>query len=88
MINLKQGTYPKFVIEGVQLPLNDADTGKTYTITAVVKLDAAKSQGPAFTFEVQKIGFPELERGTIQGRKNTKLKAQSGVTIIVNGDGS
>jgi hypothetical protein len=83
MINLKQGAYPTFSVGGEQLPFNDADVGKEYEIAGLVKLDSIRSEGPVFTFEVRKIDFPELDTGTISGRKKKKLSA-SGVTVIIN----
>jgi len=86
MINLKQGEYPAFAVNGIQLPFNDSDVGKTYDFEGVVKLDHIRSEGPVFTFEVQKLDFPgiiEPEIGTIQGRKNKKMRAQ-GINVTVN----
>jgi len=85
MFNLKQGQFPVMSIEGVRLPFNDADIGKEYEITGLVRIDSIRPQGPVFTFEVHKIGFPDVEgKGKIEGRKAVKLAAQSGITVIIN----
>jgi hypothetical protein len=87
MINLKQGSYPLFTVDGIDLPFNDADIGKTYKFEGVVKLDHIRPEGPVFTFEVQKLAFPEVDGEgdltTTQRRKNAKMSAQ-GINVTVN----
>jgi len=84
MIELQEGNYPTFKVDGKNLPFTAADVGQTFEFTGNVKLDAITAEGPTFTFEVLEIEFPEKEQGTIKSRKAKRnIKAGGGVTINI-----
>lgn len=86
MIELQEGNYPTFKVDGKDLPFVAADVGQTFEFAGKIKLDAITAEGPTFTFEVLEVEFPEKEQGTMKSRKlQRNIKAVPVVTVNING---
>lgn len=83
MIELQEGSYPTFKVDGKDLPFTAADVGQTFEFSGKVKLDSITPEGPTFTFEVLEVEFPEKEQGTLKSRRDKRQKAAGGVTINI-----
>lgn len=84
MIQLQEGNYPTFKVDGKDMPFVSADVGQTFEFAGKVKLDAITAEGPTFTFEVLEVEFPEKEQGTMKDRKAQRnIKAAAGITINI-----
>lgn len=82
-MDLQEGSYPTFKIDGKDMPFTAADVGQTFEFAGKVKLDALTAEGPTFTFEVLSVEFPEKEQGTLKSRRAQRNIKAGGVTINI-----